>query len=45
MNYSTLTSGPNAAKVLYKYLIRQCQKLPKGPKEHYKFMVKQVGSM
>lgn len=32
----------NAAKILYKHLIRQCNKLPKGPKEHYKFMIKQV---
>lgn len=29
-------------KKLYKYLLRQSQKLPKGPKEHYQFMIKQV---
>ncbi|KAF7284789.1 hypothetical protein GWI33_021548 [Rhynchophorus ferrugineus] len=28
-------------KKLYKYLLRQSQKLPKGPKEHYQFMIKQ----
>lgn len=39
--YSTKSDTRSAIK-LYKYLIRQCDKLPKGPKEHYIHMVKQV---
>lgn len=31
----------SSAKALYKYLIRGCEKLPNGPKQHYKFMIKQ----
>ncbi|CAH0556017.1 unnamed protein product [Brassicogethes aeneus] len=31
----------NSPKALFKYLIRQCDKLPKGAKEHYQFMIKQ----
>lgn len=40
LNYST-SSAANKALVLYKHLLRQCEKLPKGPKEHYKFMIRQ----
>lgn len=41
--YSSISlGGENAAKILYKHLMRQCNKLPEGPKQHYKFMVKQV---
>lgn len=29
-------------KELYKFLLRSCDKLPKGPKEHYKHSIKQV---
>lgn len=40
---STIVLGQeNGAKILYKHLIRQCNKLPEGPREHYKFMIKQV---
>ncbi|KAF7994426.1 hypothetical protein HCN44_003898 [Aphidius gifuensis] len=28
-------------KELYKFLLRSCDKLPKGPKEHYKHSIKQ----
>ncbi|XP_059480153.1 LYR motif-containing protein 9-like [Neocloeon triangulifer] len=28
-------------KVLFRYLMRQCQRLPKGPKEHYQHYIKQ----
>ncbi|CAG9760654.1 unnamed protein product [Ceutorhynchus assimilis] len=31
----------NEVTTLYKHLLKQCQKLPKGPKEHYQFMIKQ----
>lgn len=36
------SNGNISPKSLYKYLLRQCQKLPKGAKDHYTFMVKQV---
>lgn len=29
-------------KQLFRYLLRQCDKLPQGPKQHYKFQIKQV---
>lgn len=32
----------NKAKILFKYLLRQCEKLPPGPQKHYKFQIKQV---
>lgn len=38
--YATTNSG-NIAKKLYKHLLKECHKLPKGPKEHYIFMIKQ----
>ncbi|XP_044753919.1 LYR motif-containing protein 9 isoform X2 [Coccinella septempunctata] len=28
-------------KRLFKYLLRQCDKLPSGPKQYYKFQIKQ----
>ncbi|CAG9815628.1 unnamed protein product [Phaedon cochleariae] len=31
----------NESRILFKYLIKQCDKLPTGPREHYRFMVKQ----
>lgn len=42
-NYSSSTGNSNkAALTLYKHLMRQCDKLPKGAKEHYKFQIRQV---
>jgi tRNASer (uridine44-2'-O)-methyltransferase len=41
LSYCT-SRGDTPPKVLYKYLIRQCERLPDGPKNHYKFMIKQV---
>ncbi|KAL3267729.1 hypothetical protein HHI36_006856 [Cryptolaemus montrouzieri] len=35
------TTPTESPKQLFKYLMRQCEKLPKGPKEHYKFQIKQ----
>ncbi|KAI4460872.1 hypothetical protein MML48_5g00021167 [Holotrichia oblita] len=42
-NYSTSTINPSnrAPLLLYKYLMRKCDQLPKGPKQHYKFQIKQ----
>lgn len=39
-HFSTKLNGKSAI-TLYKYLLRQCQQLPKGPKEHYSHMIKQ----
>lgn len=41
VRYSTQATCNNSIQ-LYKYLLRQCQKLPSGPKEHYRHMIKQV---
>ncbi|XP_060528282.1 LYR motif-containing protein 9-like, partial [Cylas formicarius] len=35
------TTLVNPAKKLYKYLLRQCDRLPGDPKKHYRFMIKQ----
>ncbi|KAJ3625853.1 hypothetical protein MTP99_016392 [Tenebrio molitor] len=40
LSYCT-SRGETPPKVLYKYLMRQCERLPDGPKNHYKFMIKQ----
>lgn len=37
-NFSSSRLTP---KQLFRYLLRQCDKLPQGPKEHYKFQIKQ----
>lgn len=43
-NYTTSIHPRNRTPlILYKYLMRQCDQLPKGPKQHYKFQIKQVG--
>lgn len=41
-NYSNSGSYNRAPLILYKHLMRQCDKLPEGPKQHYKFQIKQV---
>lgn len=33
----------NTPKQLYKYLLRECEKLPKHTQQYYKHSVKQVG--
>ncbi|KAG5898260.1 hypothetical protein JTB14_008605 [Gonioctena quinquepunctata] len=40
-NFRLSTNSGNKSRILYKYLLRQCQKLPKGSKEHYPFMIRQ----
>lgn len=46
INLAKYCSFPNILQrqpfVLYKYLMRQCDKLPKGAKQHYKFQIRQV---
>lgn len=34
----------NNSKQLYKYLLKECKKLPNGPREHYIFSIKQVST-
>lgn len=37
-------AGIHSPKQLYKFLLRECNKLPKGANEFYKHSIKQVSS-
>lgn len=42
-NFCTKISITNG-KQLYKYLLKECKKLPEAPRKHYAFALKQVGT-
>ncbi|CAH1987586.1 unnamed protein product [Acanthoscelides obtectus] len=40
-NFATNKTAVNKSKELYRYLVRQCAKLPEGANKYYRFMIKQ----